>query len=174
MYKTKGETMSNINKIPGNDDTVVVLSYEDHYEGWHCTGELENEAVSETCTASRVAGVIIDNDLKAKPVHDHRGNARAIDLLREEDMLDGYERGECALESFGNFEDFVTDTIKENFWDLRDLIECSIEQYDHKRGCCTVSSEVKVTLGNLKTTDHGLAGWTASVEHNDGKFSINL
>ena len=160
--------MSNINKIPGNDDTVVVLSYEDHYEGWHCTGELENEAVSETCTASRVASVVINNDLKAKPVGAYRGDELAINILREEDMLDDYERGE------GGFEDFVTDTIKENFWDLRDLIECSIEQYDHKRGCCTVSSEVKVTLGNLKTTDHGLAGWTASVEHNDGKFSINL
>jgi hypothetical protein len=165
MFKTKGETMSNINKIPGNDETVVVLSYQDHHEGWHCTGDLEESAVSETCTASQVAGVIINNDLKATTSW---GDDLAIDVLRGQDMLDSYERGE------EDFEYFVTAAIKENFWELDAIIECNTEQYDHKRGRCTVSSEVKVTLGNLKKASHAVSGWTASVEHNDGTFSIDL
>ena len=38
--------MSDVNNIPGNDDTVVTLTYEDRHEGWHSTGELETEAAT--------------------------------------------------------------------------------------------------------------------------------
>jgi hypothetical protein len=58
--------------------------------------------------------------------------------------------------------------------ELDSLIECSIEQYDHKRGKCTVSTEFTTTLGNLKESPISAIGWTATVEHDDGEFSINV
>jgi hypothetical protein len=157
--------MSKVNNIPGDKNTIVVLSYQDYHEGWHCNGELEESAVSETFTARSIATVITDKELKATTSW---GEDLAIGVLREQDMLESYERGEEM------FEDFVTDTIKENFWELDALIECNIEQYDHKRGRCTVSSELKTTLGNLKKAPHSVSGWTASVDFNGGTFSVDL
>ena len=44
-----------INNLDVTDDTIVTQKYEDSHEGWHSTGELEDEAVRETNTASAVA-----------------------------------------------------------------------------------------------------------------------
>ena len=157
--------MSKVNKIPGNDDTIVTLTYEDHHEGWHSTGDLEEQSVEQTCTADRVMGLILDPDLSVKTSF---GDEAAIDVLRDGDYLEGYERG-----SF-DFDDYVVGQIKENFMELDSLIECSIEQYDYKRGKCTVSSELTTTLGSLKKSPHAAVGWTATVDHDDGSFSIDL
>lgn len=157
--------MSDVNNIPGNDDTIVTLTYEDRHEGWHSTGELETEAVNETVTADQVASVITDVNLGATTAW---GDSSALDELRDRDLLEDYERG-----SF-DFDAYVTEQIKENFWELDSLIETSIEQYDHKRGVCTVSSTLKTTLGQLKQSPGTVLGWTASVDHNGGTFSIYL
>jgi len=157
--------MSDVNNIPGNDDTVVTLTYEDRHEGWHSTGDLPDEAVNETFTAEQVASVITDYKLGATTGW---GNNNALDELREQDFLDDYERGDF------DFDTYVAETIKENFWELDSLIETSVEQYDHKRGVCTVSSTLKTTLGQLKQSPGSASGWTASVDHNGGTFSIDL
>lgn len=157
--------MSNIDNIPGTDDTMVTLTYEDVHEGWHSTGELEEDSVSATMTADHIAAVITNTKLQAKTSW---GDELAIDVLREQDLLNDYERG-----SYG-FEEYIADQIKENFYELDSLIECSIEQYDHKRGRCTVSSELKTTLGNLRGSSGSATGWKATVSHDGGAFSIDL
>ncbi len=157
--------MSDVNNIPGNDDTVVTLTYEDRHEGWHSTGELETEAVNETFTADQVASVITDYKLGATTAW---GDNNALDELREQEFLDDYERGDF------DFDTYVAESIKENFYELDSLIETSIEQYDHKRGVCTVSSTLKTTLGQLKQSPGSVTGWTASVDHNGGTFSVDL
>lgn len=157
--------MSDVNSIPGSDDTVVTLTYEDRHEGWHSTGDLPEEAVSETVTADQVASVIADYTLSATTAW---GDNNALDELRDQDLLDDYVRGD-----FG-FEDYLAEQIKENFWELDSLIETSVEQYDHKRGVCTVSSTLKTTLGQLKQSPYSASGWTASVDHNGGTFSVDL
>lgn len=157
--------MSKINNIPGNDDTVVTLTYEDHHEGWHSTGELEEDSVGQTDTAEQLASVITDYRLQARLPW---GDTNALDAMRSQDLLEDYERGT------EDFTGYVTEKIKENFMELDGLIECSIEQYDHKRGKCTVSSELVVNLGNLKSSPYSASGWTASVDHNDGTFSVDL
>tara|TARA_B100000073_G_scaffold237701_1_gene198919 strand:+ start:1630 stop:2103 length:474 start_codon:yes stop_codon:yes gene_type:complete len=157
--------MSDVNNIPGNDDTIVTLTYEDRHEGWHSTGELESEAVNETFTADQVASVITDYKLGATTAW---GDNNALDELREQEFLDDYERGDF------DFDTYVAESIKENFYELDSLIETSIEQYDHKRGVCTVSSTLKTTLGQLKQSPGSVSGWTASVDHNGGTFSVDL
>jgi hypothetical protein len=157
--------MSDVNNIPGNDDTIVTLTYEDRHEGWHSTGDLPEEAVNETFTADQVASVITDYNLGATTSW---GDSNALDEMRDQGLLDDYERGDF------DFDTYVTEQIKENFYELDSLIETSIEQYDHKRGVCTVSSTLKTTLGQLKQSPGSASGWTASVDHNGGTFSVDL
>ena len=49
-----------INNLNVTDDTIVTLKYEDSHEGWHSTGELEDDAVMETNTANAIAELITD------------------------------------------------------------------------------------------------------------------
>lgn len=160
-----------INNLDVTDDTIVTLRYEDSHEGWHSTGELEDEAVRETNTASAVAELITDRNLQVRTTF---GDETAIDNLRDTGFLDDYERGEFA------FEEFITEAIQENPWDCDSLIEFQTIQYDHKRGRCEVTSELTTTVGNIrKASDDitgltSLTGWTASFDHGGGTFSTVL
>ena len=154
-----------INNLDVSDDTTVTLNYEDRHEGWHSTGELESEAVRETSTADMVAELITD---KALQVRTSFGDELALDALRDTDLLEDYERGEYA------FQQFIAETIRENPWDVDEFIEFSTEQYDHKRGSCTVSAQFTTTVANLKEGPYSATGWTASFEHSGGTFSFDL
>ena len=154
-----------INNLNVTDDTIVTLKYEDSHEGWHSTGELESEAVRETCTADMVADLITDKTLQVRTSF---GDELAIDALRDTDLLEEYDRGDFA------FEQFIAETIRENPWDVDEFVGFSTEQYDHKRGSCTVSAEFTTTVANLKEGANSATGWTASFEFNGGTFSFDL
>ena len=155
-----------VNDIPVKDEeAVVTLSYEDDYEGWHCRDEFVEDAINNTDTAMRVAELVTDTQLQVVTAY---GNESALELLREQEMLEDYVRGDEM------FADYVEEQIRENFYDLDGLIETEIEQYDHKRGRCTVSAEFKTTLGNLKKSPETASGWTVKVKHGNGTFSVDL
>ena len=172
-----GEKMSvtiidTINNLDVTDDTIVTLRYEDSHEGWHSTGELEDDAVTETNTANAIAELITDKNLLVRTVF---GDEVALDSMRDADLLEEYERG-----SF-EFETFIADVIKQNACECDDLIDFETIQYDHKRGRCEVSSELTTTVGNMKKAAeagdgdiYSLAGWTASFEHSGGTFSTDM
>ena len=86
--------------------------------------------------------------------------------MREEAFLDDYERG-----SF-TFEDYLTEYITDNFYD-QEFIEASTEKYDHKRGFCTLSTEVQVTAKNIISASPFLSGWTASVSTDNGTLTFD-
>ena len=154
-----------INNLDVTDDTIVTLKYEDSHEGWHSTGELESEAVRETSTADMVADLITDKALQVRTIF---GDELALDALRDTDLLEDYERGEYA------FEQFIAETIRENLYDVDEFVEFNTQQYDHKRGNCTVSAEFTTTVANLKEGVDGATGWTASFQHAGGTFSFDL
>ena len=160
-----------INNLDVTDDTIVTLRYEDSHEGWHSTGELEDDAVMETNTANAIAELITDKVLQVRTTF---GDETAIDSLRDAGLLDEYERG-----SF-EFEEFITDVIKQKTYECDGLIEFETIQYDHKRGRCDVTSELTTTVGNIrKASDEvtglmSLTGWTASFDHGGGTFSTVL
>ena len=154
-----------INNLDVTGDTIVTLKYEDSHDGWHSTGELESEAVRETSTADMVAELITDKTLQVKTSF---GDELALEALRGTDLLEEYERGDFA------FEQFIAETIRKNPYDTDEFVEFSTEQYDHKRGNCTVSAEFTTTIGNLKEGAPGATGWTASFEHAGGVFSFDL
>lgn len=154
-----------INNLDVTDDTIVTLKYEDSHEGWHSTGELESEAIRETGTADMVADLITDKTLQVRTSF---GDELALDALRDTDLLEEYDRGDFA------FEQFIAETIRENPWEADGFVEFSTEQYDHKRGRCTVSAEFTTTIGNFKQGFPAATGWTASFDHAGGTFSFNL
>ena len=154
-----------INNLNVTDDTIVTLKYEDSHDGWHSTGELESEAVRETSTADMVAELITDKTLQVRTSF---GDELALDALRDTDLLEEYDRGDFA------FEQFIAETIRENPYDTDEFVEFSTEQYDHKRGNCTVSAEFTTTVANLKEGVDNATGWTASFEHGGGTFSFDL
>ena len=154
-----------INNLDVTDETIVTLRYEDRHEGWHSTGDLEENAVRETSTADMVAGLITDTKLAVRTSF---GDTDALDVMREGDFLDSYDRGDFA------FEQFIAETIRENPYELEDFVEFSTEQYDHKRGCCTVSAEFKTTIGNLKDNIDAASGWNMTVSTNGGEFSTTI
>jgi hypothetical protein len=154
-----------INNLDVTDDTIVTLKYEDSHEGWHSTGELESEAVRETCTADMVAELITDKTLRVKTSF---GDELALEALRGTDLLEEYERGDFA------FEQFIAETIRENPYDVDEFVEFNTEQYDHKRGSCTVSAEFTTTVAKLKEGVDNATGWTASFDHAGGTFSFDL
>ena len=155
-----------VNDIPVEDEkAVVTLSYEDDYEGWHCRDEFVEDAVNNTDTAMRVAELVADTQLQVVTAY---GNEPALDVLRDKELLEEYTRGDEM------FADFIEEQIRDNFIDLDEFIEYEIEQYDYKRGRCTVSAEFKTTLGNLKSSPDAASGWTAKVKHGNGTFSVDL
>ena len=91
--------------------------------------------------------------------------------MRDQDHLEGYERGDF------DFESFCTEKISENFCDYYDYIECSTEQYDHKRGNTTVTATLTTTAKNLVEAEsavNGLRGWKAEFSTSNGNMTIEI
>ncbi len=86
--------------------------------------------------------------------------------LREEDYLEDYERGSY------EFEDYLADTIRENFYDI-ELIDYSTEKYDHKRGFTTLTAEVEVPYNNFVEVSPFVSGWKVSVETDNGNLTFD-
>lgn len=154
-----------INNLDVTDETIVTLTYEDKHEGWHSTGDLEENAVRETDTADRVADLITDTQLAVRTSF---GETNALEVMRDADFLEDYERGDFS------FQQFIAETIRENPHDLDEFVEFSTEQYDHKRGCCTVSAEFTTTVANLKENIDAASGWGVSIPIEGGEFTTTI
>ena len=88
-----------------------------------------------------------------------------LNELRDGEFLEDYGRD-------FTFEDFLCETISENFYEF-DFIESSVEKYDHKRGFCTLSTEVQVSVEDLMNNTPFLNGWRASVETAQGTLMFD-
>ena len=89
-----------------------------------------------------------------------------LETLRDEGLLEDYKRGS------GSFEDYVSEAITDNFYDV-DLIDYSTEKYDHKRGFCTLEANLKVSAGDLMSSNADVNGWEASVKTEQGTLTIS-
>jgi hypothetical protein len=160
----KGENyMSNFQKLKDlnlSEDTVVSLSYSEGTDVFvHNETEVET-ALSATDVVSTFAELIATPGLQAET--QYGGNV--LQSLRDEGHLDGYDRE-------GYFAEYLAETISENFYDV-DVIEYSTEKYDHKRGFCTLSADVKVTYGNIMSASPYLGGWTVNVPTENGTLTL--
>jgi len=149
-----------------NDDVVVEFSYEQGTDVFHYNETHVETAFENTDVVERVASVATSG-LQVLTTY---GDS-AIQVLRDADLLDAYERGSYA------FEDYVAAAIRDNFYEA-ELIEEVTERYDHKRGFTTLSASFQapasVVLGQADDYSTVFSGWTAKVEHNGGTFSFDV
>ena len=126
----------------------------------HNETEVET-ALSETDVVSVFSDLVSTPGLNAKT----RYGTDIIESLRDEGLLEDYERGSHA------FAEYITETINDNFYDV-DLIDYTTEKYDHKRGFCTLTADVVVPLTSLLEAQPYLGSWEVSVPTENGTLVL--
>lgn len=157
---------TNLDNLKLTNNSTVTFTYEDGTDVFHFNETHVDTALAETDVVNRLASVVTSG-LNVKTQY---GDS-PIETLRDSDLLEDYERGSFA------FEEFVADTIRDNFYDV-ELIEESTEHYDHKRGFTTLSTTivapVEDVIDNSSDYETTFSGWTAEVNANGGKFSFEV
>ena len=158
---TKQSFYDKIKALGATDETDVNFSWEEGCDVFHYNETHVETAMGETGAAYALAEAVTE---KGSVFYD-KGNS-VIETLREDGMLDDYERGD------ENFTHFVAEVIGESFYDY-DWIEQSTQRFDHKRGWTDLSMELSVPLGHLKEESYNhnpLPNWTCQVR--DGKGNL--
>jgi len=152
--------MNKLKSLNLNGDEIVSLRYSEGVDVFvHNETDVET-ALSDTDVVDAFSELIATPGLKVST----QFGGEVLESLRSEGHLEDYERD-------GFFSDYLSETIKENFYDL-DFIDHTTEKYDHKRGFCTLTAEVNVTAENLFNTAPLLGSWSASVRTENGTLTI--
>jgi hypothetical protein len=145
--------------LPGN--TWVTLTYSDGADVFHYKDEAVNDAVSETDVVNRFSELIMAlPEMRRDGILADLADAVGLEIPDPDD-----EDAE-PLDSF-----MVREAIEDNFYD-QEFIEYSMKKYDHKRGYCTLTANVEVTLDELLGLEYDISGWTVEVDTKNGKLSI--
>ncbi len=160
----KGGQMSIYKKLQNlnlTEDSMISLRYSEGADVFvHNETEVDT-AMSETDVINRFSELVATPGLRAQT----KWGDHIIQELRDSGFLEEYEIDYT-------FEDFISETITDNFYDFS-FIESSTEKYDHKRGFCTLSAEVEIPYGNLSQAQPNLFGWDVVVETPLGTLTID-
>jgi len=138
------------------DQDKIVLKYKSGGDVVHAWDGYEEEVLQETGFADIVAELVAQPGFKNSVIQE----------MRDGDFLEDYER------DFSGFQDFVSEVITENFWDM-DFIERSTERYDYKRGFFNLEASVATTVGDvLSIHESAFVGWSTTVNTKLGALSI--
>tara|TARA_R110000824_G_scaffold171505_1_gene349179 strand:+ start:71 stop:550 length:480 start_codon:yes stop_codon:yes gene_type:complete len=142
------------------DDASVDFKWEEGCDVFHYNETHIEDAMHNTGAAYALAEAI------AEGVFYEKGNP-ILEEMREEGLLDEYERGAEA------FTDFVSEVIDEEHYNYS-WIENSTERFDHKRGWTNLSMELSIPLGDLKELGFNpLPAWTPSVRTPAGYMTLD-
>jgi len=150
-----------IKALGADDETTVNFSWEEGCDVFHYNETHVETALSETNAVYVLAEAITEKF----GVFYEKGNS-ILDEMREDGLLDEYERGE------GYFTDFVAEVIGDSFYDY-DWIEQSTQRFDHKRGWTDLSMALSAPLGHFKEdfyNSNPLPGWTCQVRDGNGNL----
>ena len=150
-----------IKALGADDETTVNFSWEEGCDVFHYNETHVETALSETNAVYVLAEAIADKF----GVFYNKGNS-ILDEMREDGLLDEYERGD------ESFTDFVAEVIGESFYDY-DWIEQSTQRFDHKRGWTDLSMALSAPLGHFKEdfyNSNPLPGWTCQVRDGNGNL----
>ena len=92
-----------IKSLGVEDDTTVTFSYEDGCDVFHFNETHIETAMSQTGFATTLAEAVAEGIL-------YKNGNEILDEMREEELLDEYERGD------ESFVEFVAEVIEENHW----------------------------------------------------------
>ena len=154
------ETLRNLNL---GADAVAKLSYKEGADVFVHNETDTEDGLRETNTAEYLAGLITTKGLT---VTNGYTNEEVLQAMRDNDLLDDYDRGDFA------FEEFVAEVIRASHWD-HEWVETSTEKYDYKRGFCTVSANVNVPVQQLIENESAATGWKVSVQTENGTLCVD-
>ena len=147
-------------------DDYVYMNYEDFAEVWHISDDHITTAIAETETAGMLAKLL------ATP-------AITVYSRYEDDIL-GEMRDNGLLENYdyeGWFEDYLAETIQTEAYEW-DLLTITTERHDHKRGTCSIASNVKVFAGDLYSlgadADYFVSGFDIVVQTPSGLLTLDI
>ena len=145
-----------------NNEDVVTLTYSEGTDVFvHNESEVET-ALADTNVVDAFSELITTPGLKVKTAYGYD----VMESLRDSDLLEDYQR------DYSGFAEFVADAIRENFYDV-DLIDYTVEKYDHKRGFCTLSADVKLTAEEIFKFQPSIDSWNVSVKTSNGTLSLS-
>ena len=154
-------TLENLKSMNLPEDTMVRLSQEGgeqvDFRNEHSPVHIWSSSGMDVELAKWVT-------TKGLDVFDDYGNNIFLNL-REEGYLDDYDRE-------GWFEEYISEVFSEHAYDLS-LFESNTEQYDYKRGYCTVTTIINVPLHQLLNTGTSISGWKASVKTPVGTLTLD-
>ena len=154
------QKLKNLNLDP---ETMVSLSYSEGTDVFvHNETEVET-AMAETDVVSTVAELLATPGLK---LYSSWGDSEILDELRSAELLEDYARGE------GDFAEYLTETINDNFYDV-EVVEYSTEKYDHKRGFCTLSVSLRAKVSDLVSASPWIDSWNVSVPTENGTLTLS-
>ena len=153
------ERLSNLN-LP--DDTPVTMSYSEGTDVFVHNETAVDDAISQTDVIDQFVSLVTTPGLQTTVPY----NGDVLESLRNDDLLENYERGSFA------FEEYIAEVLIENFYD-QDFINSSVERYDYKRGFCTLETTITVPLDNLIKSKPFITGWEVSVLTPAGTLVFN-
>ena len=156
-YKDKLKELN----LPG--DTWVTLTNSDHAEVFHYKDDAINDAVSETDIVRWFSELVMAlPDTRREGILSDLEDACGLEIPDPDDedaeLLDATQ---------------VREAIENNFFD-QEFINHEIKKYDHKRGRCTLTATLEITLDELLGLEYDLSGWEIEVETKNGTLSIEV
>lgn len=143
------------------DETQVTLNYEDGADVVHANDDYYDFVYDQTGIFDTAAAIATSPFFK---------NNETIEAMRDNDLLEDYERGNF------DFEGYVRDTLRETNWD-HCFVDGTLEQYDYKRGFYRVNYSFTTTLGQLKEALRGdareVAPFDVTVHTDLGDLTVN-
>tara|TARA_R110002060_G_scaffold24360_2_gene33132 strand:- start:1547 stop:2017 length:471 start_codon:yes stop_codon:yes gene_type:complete len=142
-------------------DTMITLTYSEGTDVFVHNETAIDTAISETDVISQFSELVATPGISAI---DSYGN-NIMNNLRDSGLLEGYARD-------FTFADYLTEALSENFYD-QEFIDSSVQQYDHKRGFCTLEATVRVPLANFITANPHAGNWTVTVPTENGVLTLS-
>jgi len=165
LIHNKGGTMSVFDRLTGFNlpsGTTVTMSYSEGTDVFVHNETAVDDAIGYTDVIQTFSDLIATPGLQANVPY--CGNV--LQVMRDNDWLDGYEPREFC------FGEYIAETLTENFYD-QEFIDASVQQYDYKRGFCTLETTVTTSIGNFLKARPMVAGWQVSVSTPDGTLTFD-
>ena len=155
----------------GSDD-FVTLNYSDGTDVWHINESHIEETVAETETAAMLGGLLASG----LPVSSTYGETDILAEMRDNGELEDYDREDW-------FAQYLTEVLTRTIYDGEYSLDYSTEQYDYKRGFCTITAEVRLRAGDLYkletdlstfvTADSVVSGFEVTVTTSQGTLKLD-
>ncbi len=166
------EYLSKLENLNLDDNTIVTLTFSEGADVFHYKddGGVE-DAIEGTDTVRRfseLVGALQENCEGVHPIVEELDNCYVINL---EDFRE--ETDDVLAEPTYNISWLdIQEGITSNFYD-QEYIEKEVKKYDHKRGYCTLTATVEITLAELFSVRPDLSGWEIEVDTDDGALTID-